>query len=104
MPAGTVLLHQNDPPGDIYVLESGRLAVETSTHEGRGSGCGRSDPGVVVGEVTLYTDVPRTADVVAEVPSVVLASAAPRSSGSRRRSPSSPRRCTAGSPRSSPSG
>ena len=29
-------------------------------------------PGVVVGEVTLYTDVPRTADVVAEVPSVVL--------------------------------
>jgi SulP family sulfate permease len=26
----------------------------------------------VVGEVTLYTDVPRTADVVAEEPSVVL--------------------------------
>ena len=29
-------------------------------------------PGVVVGEVTLYTGAPRTADVVAETPSVVL--------------------------------
>ena len=29
-------------------------------------------PGVVVGEITLYTGVARTADVVAEVPSVVL--------------------------------
>ena len=28
--------------------------------------------GVVVGEVALYTGVPRTADVVAEMPSVVL--------------------------------
>ena len=29
-------------------------------------------PGVVVGEIALYTGVPRTADVVAETPSVVL--------------------------------
>ncbi len=29
-------------------------------------------PGVVVGEVAMYTGVPRTADVVAEMPSVVL--------------------------------
>ena len=29
-------------------------------------------PGVVVGEVAMYTGVPRTADVVAETPSVVL--------------------------------
>ena len=29
-------------------------------------------PGVVVGEIALYTGVARTADVVAEVPSVVL--------------------------------
>jgi SulP family sulfate permease len=29
-------------------------------------------PGVVVGEMALYTGVPRTADVVAETPSVVL--------------------------------
>ena len=29
-------------------------------------------PGVVVGEIALYTAAPRTADVVAETPSVVL--------------------------------
>ena len=29
-------------------------------------------PGVVVGEVAMYSGVPRTADVVAETPSVVL--------------------------------
>ena len=72
VPAGTVLLHQNEPPGDIYVLESGRLAVETSTYDGPRLRLRTLRPGVVVGEVTLYTDVPRTADVVAEVPSVVL--------------------------------
>ncbi|HEX5937083.1 MAG TPA: SulP family inorganic anion transporter [Actinomycetota bacterium] len=72
VPAGTILLYQDDPPGDIYVLESGRLGVETQTHEGTRLRLRTLRPGVVVGEVTLYTDVPRTADVVAEVPSVVL--------------------------------
>jgi SulP family sulfate permease len=72
VPAGTVLLHQDEPPGDIYVLESGRLGVETTTHEGTRLRLRTLRPGVVVGEITLYTDVPRTADVVAEIPSVVL--------------------------------
>ncbi len=72
VPAGTVLLHQDDPPGDVYVLESGRLAVETVTPEGTRLRLRTLRPGVVVGEITLYTDVPRTADVVAEIPSVVL--------------------------------
>ncbi|HET9250277.1 MAG TPA: SulP family inorganic anion transporter [Actinomycetota bacterium] len=72
VPAGEVLLHQDEPPGDIYLLESGRLAVETSTHDGTRLRLRTLRPGVVVGEVTLYADVPRTADVVAEVPSVVL--------------------------------
>ena len=72
VPEGTVLLHQDDPPGDIYVLESGRLGVETTTPEGTRLRLRTLRPGVVVGEITLYTDVPRTADVVAEIPSVVL--------------------------------
>jgi sulfate permease, SulP family len=70
--AGEVLLHQDDPPGDVYVLESGRLGVETSTPEGTRLRLRTLRPGVVVGEITLYTGIPRTADVVAEVPSVVL--------------------------------
>jgi sulfate permease, SulP family len=72
LPQGTVLLHQDDPPGDVYVLQSGRLGVETVTPEGARLRLRTLRPGVVVGEITLYTGIPRTADVVAEVPSVVL--------------------------------
>jgi SulP family sulfate permease len=72
VPEGTVLLHQDDPPGDVYVLESGRLGVETVTPEGTRLRLRSLRPGVVVGEIALYASVPRTADVVAEAPSVVL--------------------------------
>jgi sulfate permease, SulP family len=72
VPRGEVLLRQDDPPGDVYVLESGRLGVETTTPEGTRMRLRTLRPGVVVGEITLYTGIPRTADVVAEVPSVVL--------------------------------
>jgi SulP family sulfate permease len=72
VPEGTVLLHQDDPPGDVYVLESGRLSVETVTPEGTRLRLRTLRPGVVVGEIALYAGVARTADVVAEVPSVVL--------------------------------
>ena len=72
VPAGTVLLHQDDPPGDVYVLESGHLAVEALTPEGARVRLRSVRPGVVVGEIALYTGTRRTADVVAEVPSVVL--------------------------------
>ena len=74
----------------------------------RGDGDGRRDPdaaadacsaGVVVGEVAMYTGVPRTADVVAETPSVVLelsdvGDRTDRGRGSRARRA----RCTGGSP------
>ena len=72
VPEGAVLLHQDDPPGDVYVLESGRLGVQTVTPEGTRLRLRTLRPGVVVGEITLYTGVTRTADVVAEAPSVVL--------------------------------
>ncbi len=72
VPEGSILLHQDDPPGDVYVLESGRLGVETSTAQGARIRLRTLRPGVVVGEIALYTGVARTADVVAEVPSVVL--------------------------------
>jgi SulP family sulfate permease len=72
VPQGTVLLHQDDPPGDVYVLESGHLGVETITPDGTRLRLGSLRPGVVVGEIALYTGIRRTADVVAEAPSVVL--------------------------------
>ena len=69
---GTVLITQGQRPDDLYVLDSGRLSVEVETAEGTRMRLRTVNPGVVVGEVALYTGVPRTADVVAETPAVVL--------------------------------
>jgi SulP family sulfate permease len=69
---GTVVLRQEEPPGDLYVLAEGRLAVGAVTPEGRRVRLRILRPGVVVGELAFYTDAPRTADVVAETPCVVL--------------------------------
>ena len=69
---GTVLIHQDEPPDDVFVLESGRLRVEMATPEGIRVRLRTLLPGVVVGEIAMYTGEPRTADVVAEMPSVVL--------------------------------
>ena len=72
VPEGTVLLHQDDPPGDIYVLESGRLAWRPRRPRARGSGFGRSGRGSSWARSRSIRTSPRTADVVAEIPSVVL--------------------------------
>ena len=68
---GDVLIHQGDPSEDVFVLVSGRLRVERSTPEGMRVRLSTVRRGVV-GEVALYTGAARTADVVAEAPSVVL--------------------------------
>jgi SulP family sulfate permease len=72
LPEGTVLIRQDEPPDEVFVLESGRLSVEMVTAEGTRLRVRSVNPGVVVGEVSMYTGLPRTADVVAETPSVVL--------------------------------
>jgi SulP family sulfate permease len=69
---GTVLIRQDEPPDDVFVLESGRLSVDLVTPGGTQIRLRAVRPGVVVGEIAMYTGVPRTADVVAETPSVVL--------------------------------
>jgi SulP family sulfate permease len=72
LPAGTLLIRQDEPPDDVFVLESGVLSVKMVTPEGTRMRLRTVRPGVVVGEVALYSGVPRTADVVAETPCVVL--------------------------------
>jgi SulP family sulfate permease len=72
IPEGTVLIHEGDPPDDVFVLESGRLRVETTTPAGTRMRLSTVRGGVVVGEIALYTGVPRTADVIADADSVVL--------------------------------
>ena len=70
--AGDVLIRQGGAPDDIFVVESGGLRVEVTTAEGTRMRVGTVRPGVLVGEVALYTASERTADVTAELPTVVL--------------------------------
>ena len=56
----------------MLVLESGLLRVELTTPEGETIRLNTVRPGVVVGEVALYTGAVRNADVVAETDCVVL--------------------------------
>jgi SulP family sulfate permease len=72
VPEGSLLLRQGESPDDVFVLESGRLRVEMVTPEGTRMRLRTMRAGVVVGEIALYTSAPRTADVVAETPCVVL--------------------------------
>jgi SulP family sulfate permease len=69
---GTKLIGQGESPDDVFVLESGRLRIELVTPEGSQVRMSTVLPGVMVGEIGLYTAAPRTADVMAEIPSVVL--------------------------------
>ena len=69
---GATLISQGETPDDVFVLESGRLRVELVTPEGTQMRVSTVLPGVMVGEIALYTGAPRTADVVAETASVVL--------------------------------
>jgi SulP family sulfate permease len=70
--AGSVLIRRDEPSDDLFVVESGRLGIETVTSEGTRMRLRTVRPGMVVGEVAMYTGTARTADVVAETPSVVL--------------------------------
>ena len=72
LPEGAVLIRQDETPGDVFVVESGRLSVEMVTADGTRMRLRSVQAGVVVGEVAMYTGVHRTADVAAEAPSVVL--------------------------------
>jgi SulP family sulfate permease len=72
LPEGAALIRQGEPPNDVFVLESGRLRIEMVTPSGTRMRLRTVRPGAVVGEIAMYAGVPRTADVVAETPSVVL--------------------------------
>jgi len=72
LPEGAVLITQGASPDDVWVLESGRLRIEMRSSHGTQVRLSTVLPGVMVGEIALYTGAPRTADVVAETPSVVL--------------------------------
>ena len=68
VPAGNVLIREGDEGDRFYVIESGTMTASFS-----GAVLRQMGPGDPFGEIALLRDVPRTATVTAEEPTVVLA-------------------------------
>lgn len=69
--AGTRIVTQGETSGDVYLLETGALSVSIRTPDGHAIRVLKQRPGAIVGEIAAYAGIPRTADVIADVDSVV---------------------------------
>ncbi len=65
--AGEILVRENEPAHSVYWIESGALAILQGELENPRL-LGFRHPGQLVGEIALLEDIPRTASVVAVVP------------------------------------
>ena len=63
--AGQVLMRQGEPGDSMYLLLSGRLRASIKTEGGRRLDVGEMSRGEVIGEMSMFTDQPRTATVMA---------------------------------------
>jgi sulfate permease, SulP family len=68
---GDRFIRAGEPGDDLFLLWKGRAKVEARLPGGRALRLRTVTPGVVLGEIAIYRGGPRTADVVAEVPSIV---------------------------------
>ena len=68
---GDALFRQGEPPDSVELLASGCVAITIQDEEGRPIRLRRMMGYTVVGEMGFYRQVPRTASVIAEEPSVV---------------------------------
>lgn len=72
LPGGQPLMTQGEPGDAMYVLVSGRLRVSITDDEGHERTVREITRGQVVGEMSLFTDDPRSATVVAVRDSVLV--------------------------------
>ncbi|SAK70282.1 sulfate transporter [Caballeronia pedi] len=69
---GEYVFRQADPGDSIYFVETGRVTVALSVGDGRTLRLRSFGAGTIVGEMAVYTGARRSADVVADEPTVVL--------------------------------
>jgi CRP/FNR family transcriptional regulator, cyclic AMP receptor protein len=67
-----VLFNQGDPADEMFVVESGRVAIATKAPDGRESVVAVLEAGGLIGEMGLFDDAPRSADARALVESRVI--------------------------------
>jgi len=77
LPAGGVLMRQGEPGDAMYVVASGRLRVSITGADGQSRAVREITRGQVVGEMSLITDAPRSATLVAVRDSVLARLARP---------------------------
>jgi SulP family sulfate permease len=66
--SGEHLIRQKEQSNDLYFIETGKVSVRMETGGGRIVRLRTMGPGTIVGEVAFYLDVPRSASVVADIP------------------------------------
>jgi CRP/FNR family transcriptional regulator, cyclic AMP receptor protein len=69
--AGEVLVREGDDPDGLYILASGAVKVSKLGEDGNERTIAVLGPGEVLGEMTIFGDQPRSADVVALAPSTL---------------------------------
>jgi SulP family sulfate permease len=65
------LIRQGDPPKGLYFLEAGRVRVEMAADQGGQVWLRTMEPGVIFGEMQVYTGQAATASVLTSGPTVV---------------------------------
>ena len=70
--AGTVVIHEGEPAGSMYVIEDGRVRAYRTGADGAASDVAYLRTGDFFGERSLFLDQPRSASVVAVTDSVLL--------------------------------
>lgn len=68
---GQYVIVQGERPRGIHFIESGQLTAQLDLPDGRVIRLRTMQPGVFVGELSIYSDTVASASVVADVPSVV---------------------------------
>ena len=71
VPINTVIIHQGDPPGSLYFVSRGQVRVEMSQPSGETIRLRTMSEGTIIGELGLYLHKPASANVIAELPSVL---------------------------------
>jgi SulP family sulfate permease len=70
-PVGHILIKQGQPSDALYLLESGLVTVIFNLEGGGAFRVRKMGPGTIIGELGLYLNFPRTADVITEEPCVI---------------------------------
>jgi len=65
---GELLIRQGDTGDGLYLIQTGEVEVRLNDHSGTPEVLGHCSDGEIIGEMSLLTDEPRTADVVAVSP------------------------------------